>query len=86
MSTSPLGAREFTAAASAQGSLFVWGGRELSASQPTTTSSGRPLDDGATYDPATNAWSTVPPSPLAARQSAAAVETDTGVLVVGGRG
>ena len=94
MSTSPLGAREFAAAASAQGSLFVWGGRELSASRRTTssqgpgqtgTSSGRPLGDGATYDPATNAWSTVPPSPLAARESAAAVETDAGVVVVGGR-
>ncbi len=55
--------------------MIVWGGRNAF---------GVPLNDGATYDPATGQWEAVPAAP-GARSDHAAVWTGREMLVVGGR-
>lgn len=58
--------------------MVVWGGRELGAAATSYA-------DGAAYDPATQTWRPVTPSPLVARSAHTAVWTGTQVLVWAGR-
>ena len=65
--------------------LIVWGGcdaRHLSCDDHP--SSGDELKDGAAYNPATDRWRTLAPSPLAARDRPDAVWTGTEMIVWGG--
>jgi N-acetylneuraminic acid mutarotase len=59
--------------------LLVWGGISES-DRPTA------LADGATYNPSTNTWQTLPTSPLVARRDAVAANASRGVIIVGGYG
>lgn len=58
--------------------MLVWAGSDGDDRAP------RVLDDGAAYDPATNEWTKIPPSPLKARAFAAAVWTGSAMFVWGG--
>jgi hypothetical protein len=59
MALSPLGPRSAPASAWTGRELLVWGGQDPG---------GPPYyDDGAAYDPATDTWRLLPPSPLSAR-------------------
>lgn len=55
--------------------LIVWGGQGL----------GRPLDDGAAYDPVKNSWRVLAPAPLGPRIHHAAVWTGKQMVIWGGR-
>jgi hypothetical protein len=59
MAPSPLGPRSVPASAWTGDELLVWGGQDAAGS--------RSYDDGAAYDPATDTWRALPPSPLSAR-------------------
>jgi hypothetical protein len=58
--------------------MLIWGG--------LIRSSGADYDDGAAYDPETNAWRDLPPPPLAPRSNGATVWTGDEMLVWGGAG
>lgn len=60
--------------------MIVWGGSD------EITGDNLPglLQDGASYDPASNAWTPLPPSPLAARYGQVAVWTGEELIVWGG--
>lgn len=60
--------------------LVVWGG--LRTTEPGVFET---LDDGAAYDPATDTWRPLAPSPLAGRGGAGAVWTGTEILVLATR-
>lgn len=63
----------------------VWSGREFILWGGATGAAGDTLfDDGAAYDPGTDAWRTLPDSPLTARSSAAAVWTGREMVIWGG--
>jgi hypothetical protein len=62
--------------------LLVWGGRSTST---TGTTPGAP-PNGVAYDPATDRWSSMPPSPLKARVDAISAWTGTELLIWGGLG
>jgi hypothetical protein len=59
--------------------LFVWGGIRFDVGRATVA-------DGALYDPATNSWRAVEPSPLVARWGAIGAWTGDEIVVVGGFG
>jgi hypothetical protein len=75
--TAPIPARTEAAAAWTGTAMIVWGG-----------AAGAQLDqlrsDGVEYDPTTNAWTTLPESPLSAREDPAAVWTGNQLFVWGG--
>jgi hypothetical protein len=56
---SPLGPRSVPASAWTGQELLVWGGQDAAGTSF--------YDDGAAYDPATDTWRVLPPSPLSAR-------------------
>lgn len=56
--------------------LLIWGG---------VSEDGSPLMDGATWDPTTNAWRMMAPSPLGPRTDMAWVWDNVGLFVYGGR-
>jgi hypothetical protein len=60
MAPSPLGPRSVPASAWTGDELLVWGGQDAKAGS-------RSYDDGAAYDPGTDTWRALPPSPLSAR-------------------
>jgi hypothetical protein len=62
--------------------LLVWGGK--SASPTSSTPSAPPY--GVVYDPATDRWSAMPPSPLKAHTDAIAAWTGTELIIWGGLG
>ena len=82
---SPLSARGSPAAAWTGRELVLWGG---AGDQPEVDEGrevlGIPLADGAAYDPATNRWRELAPSPLSARRDAQAVVIDGQVVIWGG--
>jgi hypothetical protein len=80
MAQSPLAPRVGAATAVVEGRLLVWGGVT---GAPDDGDQVR-YDDGALYDPETNAWVSLPPSPLSARDGAAAAVDGDGVLIAGG--
>ena len=57
--------------------LLIWGGLPASSQAPA-------LSDGATYQPASNTWSLLPPGPLEARTGSTAVWTGREALIWGG--
>ena len=57
--------------------LLVWGGA-------TGTTEARVRNDGAAYDPATNAWRVLPVAPISARFEQTAVWTGTEMIIWGG--
>ena len=66
MSPSPLSPRADVAAVWTGRAWFLWGGRTGPMSNYTSA------DDGALYDPRTDRWATLPPSPLRGAGSATA--------------
>jgi len=60
--------------------MIVWGG--CTGAPPCSSY----LADGASYDPASGSWTTLPPSPLSARGNATAVWTGSEMIVWGGNG
>lgn len=79
ISAAPLAARTGMAVSWTGDTFFVWGGsREYS-------SASRGYDDGAEYDPITDSWTALPPSPLEGAIGARATWTGAEVLVWGGR-
>lgn len=72
------------------GAAAVWSGREMlvwgGSGEPAEPRKGhaRFLADGAAYDPATDRWRVLPPSPLTARTGSAAAWTGTTLFVWGG--
>ncbi len=82
----PLLGRSETGAVWTGEELIVWGGR---ATDNGVASDGRVVDffsanDGAAYDPSTNAWRPLAESPLGGRSSPAFAWTGEEVLVLGG--
>ena len=76
----PLKARQGQVEAWTGSELLVWGG----AVSPTpSTSAAR--NNGAAYDPTTQSWQMLPPSPLTPREDAAAAWTGNEMVVVGGQ-
>ena len=60
--------------------MLIWGGRRASGAGTQV------LADGAAYNPKTNRWRRLPPSPLSARTDAIAVWTGSTAIVLGGSG
>jgi hypothetical protein len=58
--------------------MLVWGGASDDRNDPTLYA------DGASYDPATKQWMTLPPAPLSARSDAGWVWTGSSLIVFGG--
>lgn len=82
MAATPLDGRFLPAAAWTGTEMLVWGGAGC---QGACSGQGiRPHDDGAAYDPSTDTWRSLPPSPLAARTGALAVWSGQELLVWGG--
>jgi N-acetylneuraminic acid mutarotase len=59
--------------------LFIWGGISFNHGRQT-------LSDGATYNPTTNRWTVLPPSPLVSRRGAVTIWTGNEILLVDGYG
>jgi len=68
------------------GAVVIWTGRELIIWGGLGGSARRPLlyGDGAAYDPTTNTWDTLAPSPLSPRSYASAVWTGKELVIFGG--
>lgn len=60
------------------GRAFVWGGKPDTSNAAVAT--------GAVFDPSTNTWTALPPSPLAARSGGTATWTGRYAILVGGGG
>jgi N-acetylneuraminic acid mutarotase len=80
MTASPLPARQNHGAvwSTTTNEMLVWGGY----GSCTSTY----CNDGAAYDPATNAWTAIPAAPIAARWKHSMVWTGTEMIVWGGQG
>ncbi|MBI2389841.1 MAG: hypothetical protein HYV09_09635 [Deltaproteobacteria bacterium] len=74
---SAFGARDRHVAVWTGTEMIVWGGYLYSSTY---------RNDGAAYNPSTNAWRTIAAAPIAGRYSAAAVWTGTKMIVYGGYG
>jgi hypothetical protein len=59
--------------------MIIWGG------YTRVSPSFAIASDGAAYDPTSNTWRTLPPSPLTARHSATAVWTGASMVILGGQ-
>jgi hypothetical protein len=79
----PLSGRSGTAAVWTGHEALMWGG--ASESQSAGQSVDVLASGGASYDPSRRQWRRLPPSPLAARQSALAFWTGKQMIVFGGR-
>ena len=75
---SPLSGRHSHSAVWTGREMIVWGGAWRAGNAAIY------LDDGAAYDPATNRWRRLPPSPLASRADHVAAWTGREMLVWGG--
>jgi len=75
----PFEVRKYPAFGWAGGRMVVWGGEAK-----LEGASGRSLSDGAAYDPITDTWQWLPPSPMAARREPSTVIDGTRVFVWGG--
>ena len=78
----PVPARTAHVAVWTGGEMLVWGG--MGAPGRAGSPYYEPLADGAAYDPETDTWRTMAPSPLAARTSQNAVWTGSVLLIWGG--
>ena len=67
---------------SANGRLYAWGGNEYATSVPTFTFIDH--DDGASFDPATGAWTAMPAGAPSPRSGAVGVWTGCDAIVFGG--
>jgi hypothetical protein len=76
----PLAVRDRPAAVWTGERLLIWGGTNLY----RVGENARSYDDGASFDPATGAWTLIPPSALAARNDAVAAWTGSEMLIWGG--
>ncbi len=76
----PLAARDGAASVWTGTELIIWGGT-LNANPDVPVRDAR---DGAAYNPVTNRWRRLPPSPLSARTGSQALWTGKQVVVVGG--
>lgn len=76
---SPLAGRIDPMAVWSGSQMLIWGG-----SAPKVPSGETPFDDGATYDPITKEWTSLPPAPISARSNAASVWTGAEMLIWGG--
>ncbi|MGH9223112.1 MAG: Kelch repeat-containing protein [Acidimicrobiales bacterium] len=82
MAVAPLSERFLPAAAWTGVEMLVWGGAGC---QGACSGQGiRAHADGAAYDPSTDTWRSLPPSPLSARAGALAVWTGRELIVWGG--
>ena len=82
MAAAPLSGRFLPAAAWTSREVLVWGGAEC---QGACAGQGiRPHADGAAYDPRTDTWRSLPPSPLSARSGSLAVWSGKELIVWGG--
>jgi hypothetical protein len=88
LSRSPLEARTLTASVWTGSRLLIWGGERIGGdthdSEGDEEEGATLFDDGAAYDPATDRWTPMAKSPLAARAGAVAVWTGRMMLVWGG--
>jgi hypothetical protein len=75
----PIAGREQAAVTWTGQDLFIWGGISFNHDRKT-------LSDGATYNPTTNRWSVLPPSPLVSRWGAVTIWTGNEILLVDGYG
>ena len=66
------------------GVVSVWTGSQMIVWGGYAQSDGHVLADGASYDPATRTWQTLPPSPLGPRASAAFAWTGQQLFIWGG--
>ena len=80
----PLRARHRSAIVWTGALLVVWGGCDAIVAQCDDMPLRDEFADGAAYDPATNAWHTLAPSPLVARDRPHAVWTGREVVIWGG--
>ena len=64
--------------------MLVWGGYTCTANPCNQGVNQQPLNDGAAYDPATDQWRPLAPSPLSPRGAATTRWTGTELLVWGG--
>lgn len=80
LASAPIGARYGHSAVWAGDRMVVWGGSDVPMRGPVPPL----LEDGATYDPATDNWTTLSSSPLAPRFQHDAVWTGDQMLVWGG--
>lgn len=81
---SPLAARTHEAVAAIDGRVFVWGGCSQSTPNCDEVATGDARDeltDGAVYDPTTDTWAMVSPSPLVAGDHPTATWTGEEVVV-----
>jgi hypothetical protein len=80
----PLSARAEQSTLWTGSDMLIWGGQSLSTQVecPCETHS---LNDGSFYDPKSSQWTTMPPSPLSAREDAASVWTGHLALFWGGQ-
>ncbi|MDQ3462502.1 MAG: hypothetical protein M3471_05650, partial [Actinomycetota bacterium] len=84
MSDGPLSPRIAAANVWTGQELLLWGGRDCPAGR-CDDESVPALVDGAAYDPATDTWRILAPSPLSPRSGTSAQWTGTEMLVWGGR-
>ena len=70
MTPAPIAGRSPTAAQWTGKEMVVWGGGACKAN-PCQYDNVEPIADGGAYDPATDTWRTLAPSPLSARTGAA---------------
>jgi len=82
VAAAPLSGRFMPAAVWTGREMLVWGGAGCQGA--CTGQDIRPHADGAAYDPSTDTWRVLPPSPLAARVGALAVWTGRELIVWGG--
>lgn len=80
LSPSPLGPRQRHSFVWTGTQAFFWGGT----SDEVFEGFGRPLENGAVYDPEQDSWSMLPKSPLEGRSLSSAVWTGRDVIVWGG--
>ncbi len=77
----PIAARVGAASAWTGREMLIWGGRAFA--EPDDLS-GRPLNDGAAFDPATRTWRVLSASPLSPRTGVASVWTGQELFIWGG--
>ena len=76
----PLSPRVGQAAVWTGSEMVVWGGRVQQGPDSSEVTA-----DGAAYDPSTNHWQLLPPSPLTARSDTIAVWTGAEMVILGGK-
>ncbi len=80
LATAPIGARRDHTAVWTGSKMVVWGGLARGADCKPSCA----LNDGAAYDPATDAWAPIAPAPLAGRNGHSAVYFQDRMVIWGG--